>query len=44
VKDKLPELPVNNFTTDWNSGKAVGALVDSVAPGEIKFWAKNNLD
>jgi ribosomal protein L21E len=27
VKDKLPDLPVNNFTSDWNNGKAVGALV-----------------
>ena len=35
VQNKLGDLPVNNFTTDWNDGKAVGALVDSVAPGKI---------
>ena len=38
VKDKLPDLPVNNFTSDWNDGKAVGALVDSVAPGLCPDW------
>ena len=38
VKDKLPELPVNNFTSDWNDGRAVGALVDSVAPGLCPDW------
>jgi filamin len=39
VKDKLPaDLPVNNFTSDWNNGKAVGALVDSVAPGLCPDW------
>jgi len=42
VKDKLPDLPVNNFTTDWNSGKAVGALVDSVAPGLQHFLFVQN--
>jgi len=39
VKDKLPaDLPVHNFTSDWNNGKAVGALVDSVAPGLCPDW------
>ena len=33
VQNKLPDLPVNNFTTDWNDGRAIGALVDSIAPG-----------
>ena len=28
-----PELPITNFTTDWNDGRAIGALVDSCAPG-----------
>lgn len=33
VQNKLPEIPVRNFTTDWNDGKAIGALVDAVGPG-----------
>lgn len=35
VQNKLPEVPVRNFTTDWNDGKAIGALVDAVGPGNI---------
>ena len=28
VKSKMPpEIPVNNFTTDWNDGRAIAALV-----------------
>ncbi|XP_017775738.1 PREDICTED: filamin-A isoform X2 [Nicrophorus vespilloides] len=38
IQSKVPELPINNFTTDWNSGKAVGALVDAVAPGLCPDW------
>lgn len=39
IKIKLPqELPVKNFTTDWNDGKAIGALVDAVAPGLCPDW------
>ena len=34
VQNKVPELPIKNFTTDWNDGKAIGALVDAVGPGE----------
>jgi hypothetical protein len=33
IQSKLPDLPITNFTSDWNDGKAVGALVDAVAPG-----------
>lgn len=39
IKTKLPPgLPVRNFTTDWNDGKAIGALVDAVAPGLCPDW------
>ena len=31
--EKLP-LPVKNFTTDWNDGRACGALDNVVAPGQ----------
>lgn len=43
IQSKLPELPVGNFTTDWSSGKAVGALVDSVAPGLCPDWDVSSL-
>ncbi|BFZ10498.1 hypothetical protein BsWGS_13537 [Bradybaena similaris] len=38
IQSKVPELPVNNFTTDWNNGKAIGALVDAVGPGLCPDW------
>ncbi|KAK0161840.1 hypothetical protein PV327_008250 [Microctonus hyperodae] len=38
VQSKLPGLPINNFTSDWNDGRAVGALVDAVAPGLCPDW------
>ena len=33
VQSKIPDRPIHNFTTDWNDGTAIGALVDSCAPG-----------
>lgn len=36
---KVPDLPIHNFTTDWNDGKAIGALVDAVGPGLCPDWA-----
>lgn len=38
IQNKIPDVPVNNFTTDWNDGKAIGALVDSIAPGLCPEW------
>ncbi|XP_077863514.1 filamin-A-like [Saccoglossus kowalevskii] len=38
INSKLPDNPIRNFTTDWNSGKAIGALVDAVAPGLCPDW------
>lgn len=37
IQNKLPELPITNFNRDWQTGRALGALVDSCAPGEAKF-------
>ena len=37
INNKVPELPIKNFTTDWNDGKAIGALVDAIAPGMANF-------
>lgn len=38
IQNKLPELPITNFSRDWQSGKALGALVDSCAPGDQGIW------
>ncbi|XP_075880927.1 filamin B a isoform X2 [Nelusetta ayraudi] len=38
VQNKLPDMPIHNFRDDWNSGKALGALVDSCAPGLCPDW------
>uniref|UniRef100_A0A5K4F492 Filamin-related n=1 Tax=Schistosoma mansoni TaxID=6183 RepID=A0A5K4F492_SCHMA len=38
VKQKLPMIPIRNFTTDWNDGVAIGALVDACAPGLCPDW------
>ena len=35
VQNKQPDKPVSNFTTDWNDGRAIGALVDGIAPGGV---------
>ena len=29
----IPDRTVKNFTTDWNDGVVVAALVDAIAPG-----------
>ncbi|OWK49541.1 Filamin-A, partial [Lonchura striata] len=33
IQNRLPQLPITNFSKDWQSGRALGALVDSCAPG-----------
>uniref|UniRef100_A0A8K9XIT2 Filamin B, like n=1 Tax=Oncorhynchus mykiss TaxID=8022 RepID=A0A8K9XIT2_ONCMY len=38
IQNKVPDLPINNFSRDWQSGKALGALVDSCAPGLCPDW------
>ncbi|VDN43337.1 unnamed protein product, partial [Dibothriocephalus latus] len=38
LNSKLADRPVKNFTTDWNDGTAIGALVDSCAPGLCPDW------
>ncbi|KAA3679014.1 filamin [Paragonimus westermani] len=40
LNNKLVERPVKNFTTDWNDGIAIGALVDACAPGLCPDWRK----
>ncbi|XP_035216492.1 filamin-A-like isoform X2 [Stegodyphus dumicola] len=38
IQSKLPDLPINNFNSDWNDGRAVAALVDALAPGLCPDW------
>lgn len=38
IQSKIPNVPITNFTTDWNDGRAVGALVDAVAPGMVHIF------
>lgn len=43
IQTRMPqELPISNFTTDWNDGRAIGALVDSCAPGLYPEWQSND--
>ncbi len=37
IQNKVPELPITNFSQDWQDGKALGALVDGLAPGKPRF-------
>ncbi|CAD5224207.1 unnamed protein product [Bursaphelenchus xylophilus] len=39
IKSKLSsDVPITNFTSDWNDGLALGALVDALAPGACSDW------
>ncbi|XP_023314002.1 filamin-A isoform X2 [Trichogramma pretiosum] len=38
LKAVLPECRVNNFTTDWNSGIYLSALLDYCRPGLFPHW------
>ncbi|KAL8582065.1 hypothetical protein ACOMHN_028046 [Nucella lapillus] len=38
IQSKVPDLPIKNFTTDWNNGQAIGALVDACGPGLCPDW------
>jgi filamin len=40
IQNKVPDVPINNFTTDWNNGRAIGALVDACAPGLCPDWER----
>ena len=39
-----PEIPMNNFTTDWHDGRAIAALVDAVEPGIFPGVDPEDLD
>jgi filamin len=37
VRSKIPEYNINNFTSDWQSGKAICALAEAVKPGQMRL-------
>ena len=40
IQTKIPDLSIKNFTTDWNDGRAIGALVDACQPGLCPDWVE----
>ncbi|CAD6191974.1 unnamed protein product [Caenorhabditis auriculariae] len=38
IRSRLPGVPLSNFTSDWNDGVALGALVNALAPGSLPDW------
>lgn len=38
IQHKVPDMPIKNFSQDWSNGRALGALVDSCAPGTLSLW------
>ncbi|XP_069499881.1 filamin-B isoform X2 [Ambystoma mexicanum] len=38
IQNKIPDMPITNFSHNWHDGKALGALVDSCAPGLCPDW------
>lgn len=43
IQNKIPYLPITNFNQNWQDGKALGALVDSCAPGKCPWLPKPSL-
>ncbi|XP_033105581.1 filamin-A-like [Anneissia japonica] len=42
VNEKIPDFSIKNFSTDWNNGRAVCALIDACAPGLCPAWEESN--
>jgi len=38
IQNKIPEMPITNFKSNWQDGLALGALVDNCAPGMCPEW------
>uniref|UniRef100_A0A0N5C3M2 Calponin-homology (CH) domain-containing protein n=1 Tax=Strongyloides papillosus TaxID=174720 RepID=A0A0N5C3M2_STREA len=38
LQSVLPEIKLTNFRTNWNSGKALAALIDYCQPGLFENW------
>ena len=44
VQEKIPQLKINNLTTDWNNGIAFGAFLNSIFPGTFPKWKSQPRD
>eukprot|EP00475_Leptophrys_vorax_P014943 TRINITY_DN2120_c0_g1_i1.p1 TRINITY_DN2120_c0_g1~~TRINITY_DN2120_c0_g1_i1.p1 ORF type:complete len:458 (-),score=151.57 TRINITY_DN2120_c0_g1_i1:86-1459(-) len=44
VRSKIPEYNIQNWTKDWNDGRAICALTNAVCPGLIPGHAELNPD
>ncbi|XP_022095231.1 filamin-A-like [Acanthaster planci] len=44
VRNKVPELNVQNFQSDWNDGRVLCALAEAVAEGACPEWRELNKD
>lgn len=42
IQSKIPEKNITNFTSDWNDGTAIAALVEALAPGLCPDWPQFN--
>jgi len=42
VRSKIPEYDIKNFTSDWQSGKAIYALANAVEPGVLPADGMSN--
>jgi len=40
VRSKIPEKNITNFSSDWNDGTAIAALVDALGPGQLVVWLR----
>ncbi len=39
IRSQLPvDVPISNFTSDWNDGVALGALLEACVPGSCPDW------
>jgi len=44
VRSQIPEYNINNFSTDWQTGKALCSLAEVIQPGQMKLphdWSNN---
>ena len=44
LKAVLPDCKIKNFTTDWNNGIYLSALLDHCSPGLMPNWKNMNPD
>lgn len=43
IQNKIPTLSIQNFSTDWKNGTAIGALINAIAPGLCVDWNTWNI-